>query len=341
MKILSPGIGFFSGMGRFGSILLVGLSLAGCEGREEPQSASVAPRPVPAGEPAVSDPDREARAYDRLSRKFGRPAPDRSRIKDWARAQVQAIQAHLVAFPRSPMMFKLYQWLIINEIDVLGQYDRAEKSLDAMEKAARTGEMPGAEAAVLRAGRLRVKLFARAGDRAREIVALNRLIPDLSGTERRLMEGRLRELTHLAPGCEMPEFSGTDLQGATVQRKAWSGKVLLLDFWDPGHPASESDFKDRVEAYAEFKNEGLVMVGVPLCRSRSEVKKYIRDRKATWPQLFDKRRPGNDHPLARAFNVVAGPTSYLVDRMGVIRYKGLRGREMLRRIKELVKESRR
>jgi len=341
MKRLFPGnCGFSPGIGRFGAILLVGLSLVGCEGREAPELTPVSPRPTRTEEPVVADTEKESLAYANLIQRFGRPAPDRGKIKDWARAQVQGIQAHLDSFPKSPRVFQLYPWMIINEIDVLGRYDRADTALDAMERAARAGEVPGAEAALLRAGRLRVKLYGRMSDRAREIVALNRLIPDLSGAERRLMEGRLHELKHLSPGCTLPEVTGTDLQGATVHGEAWSGKVLLLDFWDSGHPACDSDFRDRVQAYAEFQDSGLVIVGVPLCRSRSEVKNYIRDRKATWPQVFDKRRPGNDHPLARALNVVAGPTSYLVDRKGVIRYKGLRGREMLRRIEELVRESR-
>ena len=37
-------------------------------------------------------------------------------------------------------------------------------------------------------------------------------------------------------------------------------------------------------------------------------------------------------------HVVAGPTSYLVDRDQVIRYKGLRGTALLRRIEELLKK---
>jgi len=328
--------------------LMPGLLIPGCGGEGPPQeSRKTATLPVLKSsgktENSTGSTAEESRneilAYQQLTEKYSCPAPDRNRIREWAEAQVRAVRKHLDAFPHTPRIFQLYQWMVTNEIDVLRRYGQAEKALDALEEAARRQNTPEARAATLRAIRLRVRLYARWGKRREELAALERLLPETTGAEKRLMQGRHFELSCLSPGCVMPEFSGKDLWGAPVRGKDSAGRVLLLDFWDLNHPRCDSDFRDLSRACSEYRKLGLDIVGVPLNRSRPAIKKYIRARKVTWPQLFDKRFPGNDHPVARGFNVMSGPTRYLVDRNGVIRYKGLRGSAVLRRIEELLKKS--
>jgi hypothetical protein len=94
-----------------------------------------------------------------------------------------------------------------------------------------------------------------------------------------------------------------------------------------------------MQARSAFRDQGLVLLGVPLSRSRQAVEAFVGRLAVDWPQLWDDRYPGNDHPLARRFTPTGRPTSFLVDRQGVIRHRDLHGRELLLRTEELLRRA--
>jgi len=270
---------------------------------------------------------------------IGRPAPRRDRLEDWAAWQVQRIQDHLAAYPRSARAFELFQWLLVNQIDVLGRYADAEGTLAGLESLIENEGGKAAEAARVRALRLRVRLYALWNKPGREQAAIQRLLPVAGPAEQRLWRGRLYELSCLVPGRPLPVVNGTGLKGEAVSPKMWHGNVLCLTFWDPGDRSAEQGFRCRRQARTAFQDQGLFLLDVPLGRSRPVVEAHLDRHGVDWPQLWDDQRPGNDHPVARRFTPTGRPTSFLVDRNGVIRYRDLRGRELLRRIEELLRRA--
>jgi len=349
----------FSGLGALGiGFLLPGLipranrdegtELSACVRARpcSPQAGSPEPRSAKRPEPHIRrqrpaeplDPAEQG-AYERLIGEIGKPAPNRERLGEWADWQVRRIQEHLAAYPRSTRAIELYHWILVNQIDVLGRFAEAERTLVRLESLIETGNRETTASARTRALRLRVRLYALWKKPDREQAAIQRLLPEAGRTEQRLLKGRLYELSRLVPGRVLPAAGGTDLNGEPITPKTWHGKVLCLTFWDLGDRSVERDFRCRMQARSAFRDQGLVLLGVPLSRSRPAVEAFVRRLAVDWPQLWDDRYPGNDHPLARRFTPTGRPTSFLVDRNGVIRHRDLHGRELLLRTEELLRQA--
>ena len=70
--------------------------------------------------------------------------------------------------------------------------------------------------------------------------------------------------------------------------------------------------------------------------SRENLKKAIEREKMTWNSWWDG---GNSHgPIASQWNVHGWPTIYVLDHKGVIRYKGVREKDMDEAVDTLLKE---
>jgi hypothetical protein len=54
----------------------------------------------------------------------------------------------------------------------------------------------------------------------------------------------------------------------------------------------------------------------------------------TWPSFWD----GRDGPISTAWNVDSWPTTFVLDRKGVIRYRNVRQGEMAQAVEALLKE---
>jgi peroxiredoxin len=66
------------------------------------------------------------------------------------------------------------------------------------------------------------------------------------------------------------------------------------------------------------------------------LKETIQKEHMTWPSWSDG---STDGPIARAWNVHAWPTIYVLDAKGVIRFKDLRGQQLDEAVEKLVQET--
>ena len=300
----------------------------------QPQPLPDRPAQVP-GSPETP----EGVAFQAFLARYGRPAPDRDRLREWAREQVDAIQKHLQIYPESSHACQLRHWQVVNLIDVLGDFEQARSALVNLDDRLRNQEGDEAEALRGRALRLRIRLHHAENNPAQEARAIHQLLPALEGLEAQVMIGRLFELECLAPGCVLPGFEGYDLKGDRVTSAQGRGRVMILDFWDPAAPGCVEDFLDRQHLQRVHGEHDLVLVGVPLCRSKTTLLAFLNKVKARWIQLYDSGRPGNDHPVARQFTPTGRPAAFLIDRKGVIRARDLRGAVLRQRVEQLIREA--
>jgi hypothetical protein len=78
------------------------------------------------------------------------------------------------------------------------------------------------------------------------------------------------------------------------------------------------------------------LLGINSDKDREELKKTMQKEQITWRSWWNG---GNTEGLiARKWNVRAWPTIYVLDAMGVIRYKGVRGEAMDTAVDTLLKE---
>lgn len=136
----------------------------------------------------------------------------------------------------------------------------------------------------------------------------------------------------------LPALKDFDLEGALPGDLA--GKVMLVDFWASWCGPCKASFPVLESLNTRFAGKGLVVIGVCMDEQNAAMKKFL----ATHPVTFTIVR---DHRLRlmKSADVPAMPTSFIVDRKGVIRFvhSGFHGEKTARQyesqIEALLKEA--
>jgi len=113
-------------------------------------------------------------------------------------------------------------------------------------------------------------------------------------------------------GQQMPKLAQL-LPGATLPNT--SGKVVLVDFWASWCGPCKESFPALNRLQAKYASKGLVIIGVGVDEDAAKYKAFSAKMGATFSLAHDA-----GHQAAGFFNPPSMPSSYLVDRKGVIRY---------------------
>jgi peroxiredoxin len=117
-------------------------------------------------------------------------------------------------------------------------------------------------------------------------------------------------------GKKAPVFTAIDLSGKDVPFSSFRGKPILLNFWATWCPYCREERPQLNSIYETYKDKGLVIVAVSVDRSSAIVKRYINKIPADFVILHD-----NNKEAAGAYGIYSLPTSFLIDREGVIKHK--------------------
>lgn len=117
-------------------------------------------------------------------------------------------------------------------------------------------------------------------------------------------------------GFEVPEFSLSDGSGQTYSPADFKGKVVILNFWASWCPPCRAEMPAFQKAYQTHLSEGLVIFGINTTYQddASAASSFARERGITFPVLYDR-----DGKVSRQYQVQALPTTFFVDRKGIIR----------------------
>lgn len=140
----------------------------------------------------------------------------------------------------------------------------------------------------------------------------------------------------LAIGKPILPFEAPGLDGKKWSPKSFEGKVLLIDFWATWCGPCRKEMPHVKKTYEEFHSKGFEILAVSLDESEEKLRNYVKDEKLPWAQCFDGK--GWENEVAGIYGIKSIPATFLVDRMGKIRYKNLRGDELKKRVAELIAE---
>ncbi|MCI0342128.1 MAG: redoxin domain-containing protein [Planctomycetales bacterium] len=143
---------------------------------------------------------------------------------------------------------------------------------------------------------------------------------------------RAQDASAPAPKAELgkpaPDFTLRGLDGKTVKlsdlragpdASAKPGKIVVLDFWSctcPGSIRYEERLAAFTKKYAE-KGVAILALAPNATETPEQMKTFLEERSAPYPVLHDK---GNS--VCDAYGAQVTPTFYVVDRAGVLRYRG-------------------
>jgi peroxiredoxin len=119
-------------------------------------------------------------------------------------------------------------------------------------------------------------------------------------------------LPRIAPA---PVWTLKDLDGKPVSLSQFKGKVVVVDFWATWCPPCRAEIPGYIEMVRKHGKDGLVIVGISLDQGGPGVVKPFAEKTGINYQLV----MGDDAVVA-AFGGVEGiPTTFLIDRSGMIR----------------------
>jgi len=114
-----------------------------------------------------------------------------------------------------------------------------------------------------------------------------------------------------------PDFTLKDLNGAEVSLSDFEGKVLFINFWATWCPPCRAEIPDFIEAYDEYKNSGLAILGISVDRDKEEiVSEFAKRLQMNYPVAMATPELFRDYTPPQAI-----PTTLVVDGSGKIRYR--------------------
>jgi peroxiredoxin len=120
-------------------------------------------------------------------------------------------------------------------------------------------------------------------------------------------------------GHPAPDFTLARLDGAQVRLADLRGQVVLINVWATWCPPCRAEMPMIQEAYERYGERGFAVLAVNAREDAATVAAYMHDGGLSFPALLD-----SDGAVGAAYQASIMPSSFFVDRTGVIRavYKG-------------------
>jgi len=134
-------------------------------------------------------------------------------------------------------------------------------------------------------------------------------------------------------GSPAPEIALKDLQGQEVRLSDLHGKVVLLNFWATWCKPCKEEMPAMQVSYEKLRDQGFVVLAVNELEDVEKVAEHIRTHGHTFLVVMD-----HDNRVANQYGVLGLPSSFLIDRQGIVREHIFGNLLTEQRIAELVRQ---
>ncbi len=134
-------------------------------------------------------------------------------------------------------------------------------------------------------------------------------------------------------GTELPStLEGFALEGEVPEI---AGKVTLVDFWASWCAPCKAAFPEMEKLYQKFKDEGFQIVAVSVDQKANQMQRFLDKQKPSFATPHDAGQR-----LVKAAEISVMPSSFLIDRDGVIRFahEGWHGKESVGNLTNQIQE---
>lgn len=117
-------------------------------------------------------------------------------------------------------------------------------------------------------------------------------------------------------GHYAPAIHAVDLSGNPVSLSSLRGKVVALNFWYAACIPCKIEMPALQRSYDQFKSDGFVVLGIDTADAAATAQAFVREVGITYPVVRDQSLQ-----TTFAYNLTATPSTFFIDRDGVIRAK--------------------
>ena len=115
-------------------------------------------------------------------------------------------------------------------------------------------------------------------------------------------------------GKKAPYFTAVSIDNTLINLNDFLGNPVILNFWAIRCPYCVEEMPYLQQVYEEHAVDGLIVLGVNDAESAGNVKPYIENHKYTFTIILDE-----DSSIGNKYGVYYLPTTYLIDRDGIVR----------------------
>lgn len=125
--------------------------------------------------------------------------------------------------------------------------------------------------------------------------------------------------TGIKKGQLAPDFELKDLEGNTVKLSDYRGSIVLLNFWATWCPPCKVEMPHMEKFYQDNKDKGVVVLAVNLAtieKNDADVYAFAEEYGLGMSIPLD-----SEGLLKQQYRVTAYPTTYFIDKEGIIKQK--------------------
>lgn len=114
-------------------------------------------------------------------------------------------------------------------------------------------------------------------------------------------------------GLPAPAFDEPTVAGPNLTMAALRGKPVYLNFFASWCPPCNEEAPDVNAVQAQFKSDGLQVVGVDVLENKAKAQKFVDEHHLTYPAVVDSGA------LRDAYNINGMPVHVFIDRAGIVK----------------------
>lgn len=114
-------------------------------------------------------------------------------------------------------------------------------------------------------------------------------------------------------GESAPDFTLVDLKGNQVSLSDFRRKTVFVNFWATWCPPCRAEMPEIEAVYQEYKDKDVVVIGVDILEPEDVVRQFVEQGGYSWIFVLDI-----SGEVAANYRVTAIPTSFFIDREGII-----------------------
>ncbi|MHA6252736.1 peroxiredoxin family protein [Oceanobacillus sp. CAU 1775] len=134
-----------------------------------------------------------------------------------------------------------------------------------------------------------------------------------------LENGTSEMVIGIEEGNLAPDFSLQTLQGESAKLSDFRGQNVMVNFWATWCPPCRAEMPHMQSYYAKHKEDDFTILAVNMTTTESKqerIGQFIDELDITFPILLDL-----ENEAASNYQVMVYPTSYFIDKNGVIKFK--------------------